>query len=113
MRANAPKRFHLALDGTGYRGRAVTGTVCDPTTGAQVDHAKRPKGRPGSRVAMVFRTDWNSGTAFYHPYDRIAAESHTEWPKQQPHLVWTSEHTIVDFLREFHGLLHSKDYVGI
>src|SRR6185436_19894600 len=84
VRVNAPKRFHFALDGTGYRGRALTGTVCDPTSGAQVEHTKRPKGLPGSRVAMVFRTDWNNGTAFYHPYDRVAAESHSEWPKQQP-----------------------------
>ena len=113
IRDNAPNRFHFLLDATGYRARPLTGTVCEPVTGTHVDHAKRPKGRPGSRFGMVFRTDWNNGTAFYHPYDRIASESHPEWLNQQPHLVWTPEHTIVDFLKEFHGLLQSKDYVGI
>lgn len=75
--------------------------------------AKRPKGKPGSRVAMVFRLDWNNGTAFYHPYDRVAAQGHPDWATTQPHLVWTSDNTIVDFLEEFHSLLNSGDYLGV
>jgi hypothetical protein len=34
----------------------------------------------------------------YHSYDRVGAQSHNEWPKQQPHLIWTSSRTIVDYL---------------
>ena len=74
---------------------------------------KRPKGRPDSRVAKVFRTDWESGKAFYHPYDRMAAKGHTDWPKDQPSLIWDSDHTIVDYLEEIHSLLNSGDYIGL
>jgi len=111
-REKAPDRYYFLLDGTGYRVRSPTGSLWDPTTQSALETAKRPKGRADSRFAKVFRTDWNSGTAFYHPYDRVASESHPKWPGEQPHLVWTAEHTIVDFVEEFHGLLHSSDYAG-
>ena len=112
-RENAPKRFHICLDADGYRSVPPTGTFWDPSTGSVLDVAKRPKGKKGSRVEKVFRIDWENGSAFYHPYDRVAAHGHTNWAQEQPHLVWTSEHTIVDFLEEFYSLLNSGDYVGI
>ena len=62
---------------------------------------------------MIFRTDWENGRAFYHPFDRAAVKSHPNWPKEQPHLIWTPERAIVDFLDEFHRLLHSGDYIGV
>ena len=112
-RNKAPDRFHVCLDLTGYRSVPPTGTFWDPSTKATLEISKRPKGKPGSRFAMVFRTDWNNGSAFYHPYDRVAAQGHTEWPKQQPHLVWTCNNTIVDYLEEFYSLLNCGDYVGV
>jgi hypothetical protein len=112
-RANSPDRFYVCLDAAGYRSVPPTGTFWDPTTKSILDLAKRPKGRPGSRFAKVFRTDWNNGLAFYHPYDRVAAKDHGDWPKDQPHLVWTSNHTIVDYLEEFQSLLNSGDYLGV
>lgn len=112
-RANAPARFHVLLDLAGYRSVPPTGTFWDPTTKSTLEFSKRPKGKTDSRFAKVFRTDWESGLAFYHPYDRVAANGHTEWPKEQPHLVWTSEHTIVDYLEEFHSLLQCGDYIGL
>jgi len=112
-RPGAPDRFHVMLDLAGYRSVPPTGTFWDLGAGRMVDASKRPKGKPNSRVAKVFRTDWENGSAFYHPYDRVAAHGHTAWPMDQPHLVWTSSHTIVDYLEEFHGLLNSGDYIGI
>ena len=112
-RAGAPDRFYLCLDATGYRTEPPTGTLWDPTTKAALAHDKRPKGKPKSRFALVFRTDWENGRAFYHPFDRVAAKGHPNWPKEQPHLIWTPERTIVDFLDEFHRLLHSGDYIGV
>ncbi len=112
-RDNAPDLFFVRLDLAGYRSVPPTGTFWDPTTKATLELAKRPKGRPGSRVAKVFRTDWEGGRAFYHPYDRVAAQSHPQWVGEQPHLVWTASHTIVDYLTEIHGLLNSGDYIGI
>lgn len=112
-RAGAPDRYHVALDLEGYRAAAPTGTFWDPTTEAMLDTARRPKGKEGSRFAKVFRTDWKKDRAFYHPYDRVAAGSHGEWRTQQPHLVWTPDHTIVDYLEEIRSLLNSDDYVGL
>lgn len=112
-RQNAPDRFYIVLDAAGYRSVPPTGTFWDPGTKATLDNGKRPKGKPDSRFAKVFRTDWENGRAFYHPYDRVATQSHGEWMRQQPHLIWTSSHTIVDYLEEFHSLLNSGDYVGI
>jgi hypothetical protein len=111
-RDKSPDQFHVYLDLAGYRSVPPTGTFWDPNTKATLEISKRPKGKPGSRFAMVFRTDWKNASAFYHPYDRAAAD-HTEWPKQQPHLIWTSNHTIVDYLEEFYSLLNCGDYVGV
>jgi hypothetical protein len=112
-RPNAPARFYLILDLAGYRVPSPTGTFWDPETKGALELSKRPKGRPNSRVAMVFRTNWMNGSAFYHPYDRIASQGHAEWPSQEPEHVWTSDHTIVDFLQEIFALLNSEDYVGV
>ena len=111
-RQNSPDRFYLRLNLEGYRTEAPTGTFYDPATGSPLDLTMRPKGRPGSRVEKVFRTDWKSGNAFYHPYDRVALPGHENWETENPNVVWTAEHTIVDYLLEFRKLLNSKDYLG-
>jgi len=112
-RPNAPDRFYVQLDLSNYRAVPPTGTFWDPSTKTTLEFAKRPRGRPDSRFAKVFRTDWEGGRAFYHPYDRVAAQGHPDWPKDQPSLVWDSNHTIVDYLEEFHSLLNCGDYLGL
>lgn len=112
-RINAPDRFYVALDAAGYRAASPTGTFWDPSARATLDFAKRPKGKPNSRFVRVFRTDWENGRAFYHPYDRLAAQSHPAWPQEQPHLIWNDKHTIVDYLEEFQTMLTNGDYVGV
>jgi hypothetical protein len=111
-RENGPARYYFCLDAAGYRTVSPTGTFWDPATRSALDVGKRPKGRTGSRFAMVFRTDWNNA-ALYHPYDRVAAAGHAEWPAQLPHRIWTTNHTIADYLSEFYTLLNSGDYLGI
>lgn len=112
-RPNSPDRHYLLLDLTGYRTVSPTGSFWDPETKTPLALAKWPKGTYGSRVAKVFRTDWEGGRALYHPYDRVAAQGHADWPTQQPHLVWNSNRTIVDYLEEVFGLLQGGDYVGV
>jgi hypothetical protein len=97
----------------GYRSVPPTGTFWDVTTKGMLALNRRPKGSPESRFAKVFRTDWNGGTAFYHPYDRVAAQGHPDWAKTQPHLIWTDRHMIVDYLQEIHSLLTWGDYSGV
>jgi hypothetical protein len=112
-RVNAPVRFYLQLDFSDYRTVPPTGTFWDPATKSPLDHNKRPKGKKDSRLAKVFRTDWEGGRAFYHPYDRVAAKGHPNWATEQPSLIWDCSHTIVDYLEEMHSLLNSGDYLGL
>lgn len=112
QRENAPQRFYLALDLDNYRAVAPTGSFWGIDTKAALPTAKWPKGKPGSRVAKVFRTDWKEN-ALYHPYDRVAADSHAQWKSEQPHLIWDCQHTIVNYLTEIRGLLNSGDYIGV
>jgi hypothetical protein len=112
-RSGAPDCFYVQLDCSNYRMVPPTGTFWDPEEKQILTFDRRPKGKPGSRVAQVFRTNWNNGTAFYHPYDRVAAQGHPNWKTEQPSLVWDSNHSIVDLLAELHLLLNSHDYVGI
>jgi hypothetical protein len=110
---NSSDRFYLLLDLAGYRTASPTGAFWDPATKAALALGKWPKGKGGSRFAKVFRTDWAGGRAFYHPYDRVTAQSHPQWTTEQPHLIWSAKLTIVDYLEEFHGLLQGSDYVGV
>jgi len=112
-REKAPDRYYVQLDLSGYRTDAPTGTFWNSNTKATLEFGLRPKGRPGSRIAMVFRTDWENGGAFYHPYDRVAAKGHPDWPRDQPGLLWDSNHAIVHYLEEIHSLLNSGDYLGL
>lgn len=112
-RASAPDRYYVRLDLANYRTEAPTGTFWNLERDEMLETEKRPKGRDGSRFAKVFRLDWEGGKAFYHPYDRVAAKGHDKWPAEQPHLIWHSNHTIVDYFEEFHALLNSGDYLGV
>ena len=109
-------RYHVALEVKGYRGMSPTGCFWGPVTKQRLDLNKWPKGKPNSRFAtVVFRTNGFSfaGRAFYHPYDRAPMSDHPQWKTELPHLIWTSSHTIVDYLEEFQSLLMSGDYLGI
>jgi len=110
-RKNAPTRFHVRARCARYPHRGPTGTFWDPEGKAPLSHARWPKGR--SRVKHVFRTNWEDGVAFYHPYDGLALEKHPDWPQKYPKKLWTRNHTIADWLAEFHELLNSDEYEGV
>lgn len=112
-RPNSPDRYYLLLDLENYRTVAPTGSFWDVMRRQALPGERWPKGKPNSRVAKVFRTDWKGCTALYHPYDRAANHDHINWKTEQPHLIWDSAHTIVDYLNEVYGLLNSGDYVGV
>jgi hypothetical protein len=112
QRTDAPDRYHVALNLAGYNSVPPTGPLWDPETKSTLALAKWPKGKPGSRFAIVFRTDGFTfqGRALYHPYDRSPVSDHPAWKSERP--IWTSAHTIVDYLEEFQSLLMSGDYLG-
>lgn len=110
-RVNSPRRFYLRLDCAGYRIESPTGTFWDPGTKEMLAHCLWPKGI--GRVKAVFRVDWEGGTRLYHPFDRISMQKHSNWSREYPHLVWTRDHSIADYLAVIHGLLNSKEYTGV
>ncbi|MCP3381208.1 hypothetical protein NLM31_12745 [Bradyrhizobium sp. CCGUVB4N] len=114
-REGAPDHYHVALNLSGYSTQPPTGPLWDPATKQTLAFSKWPKGKPGSRFAIVFRTDGFSfaGKALYHPYDRSPLSDHPEWKSEPLRPVWTSSHTIIDYLEEFQSLLTSEDYLGI
>ena len=114
-RPGAPDRCYVALNLRGYNAAPPTGPFWDPLKKQPLEITKWPKGKSGSRFALVFRTSGfcAPGRAFYHPYDRAPVQDHPQWPTEQPHLVWTDSHTIVDYLEEFQSLLTCGDYLGV
>ncbi len=114
-RTGAPDCYYVALNLSGYRSLPPTGPFWDPVKKQTLELGKWPKGKPNSRFATVFRTEGFSaaGRAFYHPYDRAPVQDHPQWRTEQPHLIWTSSHTIVNYLEEFQSLLTCGDYVGV
>jgi hypothetical protein len=109
-REKAPNRFYFCFDFANYPIDAPTGTCWDAESKQTLAIEKRPKGT--GQVGKVFRTDWEDGRALYHPYDRVAATSHTEWAGKYPYKIWTRGHTVVDLLTEIYVLLQSKEYTG-
>lgn len=110
-RNNGPERFYLLFDLEGYPTNGPTARLWNPETKKNLEDSKRPKG--AKDVDMIFRTNWNNGNALYAPWDRLAIKGHTKWKTQFPGLVWTSSHTIVDYLNPTCEALHSDDYHGL
>jgi len=120
LRPNSPDRFHLRLDCAGYPAVGPTGRFWDHTSAGPLPLGDYPKGT--GDTAKVFRTDWppqkaetgdTPGSALYHPFDRRPASDHPDWKTKHPELMWTSEHTVVDYLEMVYGLLNTPTYTGI
>lgn len=112
-REGSADRFVIRINCDGYRTIQPTGNFWDLKGNTfLIDPNRRPKGSPRSTVEKVFRTDWEGGTAFYHPYDRKAFSTHAQWAGTSTNRIWNDRLTIADYLDEFHRLLNSGDYIG-
>lgn len=109
-RNGAPDGFILHTNFAGYPNDPPTTTFWCTETQSKLPIAMRPR---GSSNNWIFRVDWNNGDALYHPYDRIATESHRDWDRKYPGVVWSREHTLVDLLELIHQTLNSNEYLGI
>ncbi|MAT67946.1 MAG: hypothetical protein CMJ58_00300 [Planctomycetaceae bacterium] len=110
-RPQSPDRYWFRLNCAGYPGRGPTGSLWNCDQNALLEHRAWPKGR--ARFAHVFRTDWESGMALYHPYDGHALKTHGNWPAKYPGKLWSRDRNIADWLAEFHDLLNCDEYEGV
>ena len=109
-RPNAPNRFALRIDLTGYPVSAPTSTPWDAERDAVLAPSCRPK---GENVGMVFRSDWEGGRALYAPYDRVALAGHGGWLSAHPRYAWNATRTLSWLLWRVFDLLNCDDYVGV
>lgn len=110
-RANSPDQWLVRWDATGYGSGPITGGFWDSASGGYLAKEKWPKGRAGSVVASVFKTDgWAApGEGFYHPWDKRALHGH---PWVDPRFAWNSKVTIAEYVAQFHRWLTCEDYLG-
>lgn len=109
-REGGPTAFALRCDLSGYPTAAPTATPWDADQGVILPADRRPK---GDRVGMVFRADWNGGTALYAPFDRVALEGHGGWANDHPRHYWDGTRDFTWFLERVFDLLNNDDYVGL
>ena len=114
VRANSPDRLLIRWDVNGYGAQSPTGAFWDEEKKDFLPPQKWPKGRPNSPVAAVFKVEgWTApGKGFYHPFDRQANLNHGQWLTQNPQYVWTTQHTLTDFIGLVHRWLNCEDYLG-
>lgn len=114
LRANSPEQFLVRWDLGGYNSQSPTGAFWDAGRRDFLAPGLWPKGRAGSPVAAVFKTEgWAApGKGFYHPFDRQALAGHHQWAEQNPHYIWTSDRTLTDFLHLVHRWLNCEDFLG-
>lgn len=109
-RGESPQRYYLIFNLEHYPKTGPTAYLWDCASKAKLDLMKWPKGV--GDVQKVFRTNWKNAVALYCPWDRIAPQDHPKWPENHPGLLWSSKHTIVNYLRPTHELLNSDEYHG-
>jgi hypothetical protein len=58
------------------------------------------------RLRKVFNYNWNSGRSLYAPCDRLAMPLHGKWAEKHYTYWWTSDSTIIKYLRFLESLLN-------
>jgi hypothetical protein len=109
-RPEAPSRYSIRFDLSGYPTAAPTATMWDTVTSTIMADTHWPGGT--GRVQLAFNPGWNR-QALYLPCDRVAIEGHDAWREQHPSYVWNSSKDITHYLAIVHELLNSPDYSGL
>jgi hypothetical protein len=97
----------LRVDITSYPDQAPTICPWDVSVIAPLAADNRPN---GGRASMVFRSDWESGRALYHPCDRVAIAGHGDWPREHGDDMWDPDAGIAKVLRLLHTILNEADH---
>jgi hypothetical protein len=111
IKARDDREFVLRLECCGYPAEPPTGGLWDMSKNAFLDQASWPKG--DSVFASVMRWDWRNGAAIYFPLDRVSRAGHNDWPSQHPHLAWSPDKGVVQYVAEVRRLLNSRGYHGV
>ena len=97
-------RYYFLFDLENYPNTAPTSMPWDIELNKGLEFSKWPKGT--ERINAAFNHGWNNGTALYIPCDRIAMNGHETWRQQFPHVWWSSDKTIVHYLRTIYKYLN-------
>jgi hypothetical protein len=105
------REYILRLECCGYPAEPPTGGLWNTIAKGFLDQISWPKGDPV--FSSVMRWDWRNGAAIYFPLDRVSRTGHPEWVSQHPHLVWSPQKGIVQYVAEVHRHLKSRGYHGV
>jgi hypothetical protein len=97
-------RLVIRLDCAGYPSQAPAGCLWDPASGLPLATEHWPI---GGRAESVFRKDWSpsNGGAPYLACDRVAINTHPDWPSTLIGRIWNSSRTIYDYLEQVSAAL--------
>jgi hypothetical protein len=97
-------RLVIRLDCTGYPNQAPAGCLWDLGSGLPLTTEHWPI---GGRAETVFRKDWSpsNGGAPYLACDRIAINTHPDWPNTLVGRIWNPSRTIHDYLEQVSAAL--------
>jgi hypothetical protein len=109
-RDGSPDEYFLRFLLSGYPNVGATACVWNADEGRMAMEAERPKVRFSP---SPFRTDWRNGEALYLACDRVAADTHSDWPQKYPGDLWDPKRGISKYLISVHEILHSDAYTGI
>lgn len=101
------RRIYLFFDLENYPGQAPTSMPWDINYNKLLDYNNWPKGNDA--ITKAFTPNWSKGhdNALYIPCDRKAMAGHEQpWQQQYPNVWWTSDKTIVHYLRTVYNLLN-------
>lgn len=107
-RAGAPEEYAFRFELSDYPNTAATAAVWNAAEQRVATEAERPK---VTYTPSPFRSDWMN--ALYIPCDRVAVQTHTDWPTQYPGDLWDPARGISKYLIYVHARLHEDAYIGL
>lgn len=111
-RENAPEEFFFRFELSNYPAASPTAQPWNAENNTPLEHGKWPAG--SDRVQHAFNPGWKEGTCLYLPCDRQSLDhGHQSWVHQHPHMIWSPQGDITQYLRIIYDLLNSKDYSGL
>ncbi len=105
-----PEEYAFRFECTNYPQTPTTAQPWDFELGQPLSIERWPGGR--EHVERAFNPGWQNGACLYLPCDRVSIVGHEGWRTQHPHMIWSPEGDITQYLRIIHELLNSPDYTG-